>query len=130
MVVERTNDTTNDVNNAIHSDSASAVEQLVDFGVDNVKDKCGPLLLVLDEVAKIHPFVSGVCMLRNVHPRPLTMLSVVAALAFKTVINLEMTRRENDQRVLALHAEMCNMMSIVAMCVIPLSIHAHPPLKC
>lgn len=102
--------------NAAHSDSASAVEEVVKFTVDNVQVHCVALLKVLDGVAKVHPFVAGewtntLDAVSQAGPN----YSAVAALAFKTIINLEMTRRENDKRVLALHAEMCNMMSIVVM---------------
>lgn len=37
----------------------------------------------------------------------------VAALAFKTAINLELKRRENDKRILALRAQMKDMMEAV-----------------
>lgn len=41
--------------------------------------------------------------------------TLVAVAVFKTAITLEMTRRSNDKRILALHVEMKDMMSVLAM---------------
>ncbi|KAF7366517.1 hypothetical protein MSAN_00909000 [Mycena sanguinolenta] len=53
------------------------------------------LMNALDEVAKLHPFIG------------------VAVMAFKAVWALEQKRRENDQKILALHMEMKDMMAIL-----------------
>ncbi|KZP16060.1 hypothetical protein FIBSPDRAFT_66010 [Athelia psychrophila] len=51
------------------------------------------LMSLLDEVAKLHPVVA------------------VAVLAFKAVVTLELKRRANDKKVIALHLQMQDMMS-------------------
>ncbi|KAF9220899.1 hypothetical protein BS17DRAFT_820097 [Gyrodon lividus] len=53
------------------------------------------IMKILDEVAKVHPFVG------------------VAVLAFKAVVTLELKRRDNDKKVIALKVEMKDMMSIL-----------------
>lgn len=50
------------------------------------------LMKVLDEVAKVHPFI-GVCVL-----------------SFKAVVTLELKRRDNDRKVVALHLQMQQML--------------------
>lgn len=49
----------------------------------------------------------------------MTLIDVHAAAValFKAGIQLELTRRENDDRVLALNVTMCDMMSILTMWV-------------
>jgi hypothetical protein len=47
---------------------------------------------------------------------------LVAVLAFKTIYTLEMKRRDNDKKIIALHAEIKDMMDVLLLCVI-LSIH-------
>ncbi|EKM48544.1 uncharacterized protein PHACADRAFT_132334, partial [Phanerochaete carnosa HHB-10118-sp] len=51
----------------------------------------------LDAVAKIHPFVT------------------VAVLAFKAAVTLEMTRRQNDKRCVALHVSMSDLMAVIGL---------------
>ncbi|KAH9838710.1 uncharacterized protein C8Q71DRAFT_752552 [Rhodofomes roseus] len=53
------------------------------------------LVRALDEIAKIHPFIS------------------VALLAFKAVYTFEMKRSENDSKVIALYVEMKDMMTVL-----------------
>ncbi|KAF9242644.1 hypothetical protein BU15DRAFT_60359 [Melanogaster broomeanus] len=53
------------------------------------------LMKMLDEVAKVHPFVA------------------VAVLAFKAVVTLELKRRDNDKKVIRSQVEMKDMMSIL-----------------
>ena len=43
---------------------------------------------------------------------------VVAVIAFKTAIAFEMTRRSNDKRILALHVQMKDTMSVVVLSVL------------
>ncbi|GJE91176.1 hypothetical protein PsYK624_073250 [Phanerochaete sordida] len=97
VTIEQADRAVDDVDRVEGSSYAPLAQDLVTYAVDNVKASCGVLVNVLDELSRVHPFVS------------------VVALAFKTAIKLEMTRRENDKRVLALHAEMCNMMTVVAL---------------
>lgn len=40
-----------------------------------------------------------------------------AVLAFKIVLKLELARRENDEKVIMLNAQMCDMMSAITLCV-------------
>lgn len=40
---------------------------------------------------------------------------VVAILAFKTAVTFELTRRQNDKRIIALQIDMKDLMSVVAM---------------
>jgi len=75
-------------------------------GVNTFMEAVPALMKALDEVAKIHPFISGTSplLLRMGAPderRP----RAVAVLAFKAVYTLETKRRENDKRVLALYVE-------------------------
>ena len=47
-------------------------------------------------------------------PRILTLYTtIVAVLAFKGVINLELKRRDNDQKVIALKLQMQEMMAVL-----------------
>jgi hypothetical protein len=43
---------------------------------------------------------------------------LVAVLAFKTIYTLEMKRRDNDKKIIALHAEIKDMMNVLLLCVI------------
>ncbi|KAL0568231.1 hypothetical protein V5O48_013758 [Marasmius crinis-equi] len=79
---------------------ARGIASTVDFSavkeqVSNFKDNCKILVDVLDKVSSLHPFVAA------------------AVIAFKTGVQLEITRRENDDRVLALNTTMCEMMSVL-----------------
>jgi len=71
---------------------------------------------LLDEVAKIHPFVGGPLTVTILYPKPriLTIYTtIVAVLAFKGVISLELKRRDNDQKVIALKLQMQEMMAVL-----------------
>ncbi|KAF7297297.1 hypothetical protein MIND_00962900 [Mycena indigotica] len=68
-----------------------AIEQ----GLNTFMEGMPVLMNALDEIAKLHPFVG------------------VAVMAFKAVWALEMKRRENDRKILALHMEMKDMMSVL-----------------
>ncbi|KAL0578964.1 hypothetical protein V5O48_003056 [Marasmius crinis-equi] len=63
--------------------------------ISNFKDNCKILVEVLDKVGSVHPFVQA------------------AVVAFKTGIQLEIARRENDDRVVALNMTMYEMMSVL-----------------
>ncbi|KAF7329876.1 VPS13 domain-containing protein [Mycena kentingensis (nom. inval.)] len=69
--------------------------EAIEKGLNAVKDGMPVLMSALDEVAKLHPFVG------------------VAVMAFKAVWALEMKRRENDRKILLLHSEMKDMMSVL-----------------
>lgn len=44
-----------------------------------------------------------------------SVIVVVAVLAFQAAISFELTRRENDKKILALHVEMSDMMTVVGL---------------
>lgn len=82
------------------------IAENIEKGVNAFMEAVPSLMKALDEVAKIHPFISGAnpYLLRIGAPdkhRP----RAVAVLAFKAVYTLETKRRENDKRVLALYVE-------------------------
>ena len=47
----------------------------------------------------------------------------VVVLAFKTVYTLEMKRRDNEKKIIALYVEMKDMMSILLLCVLAFTYH-------
>jgi hypothetical protein len=57
------------------------------------------LMGALDGIAAIHPVIG------------------VVVLAFKAVVTLEMKRRDNDKKVVALHLQMQETMSVLLQCV-------------
>ncbi|KAI0960928.1 hypothetical protein AcV7_000168 [Taiwanofungus camphoratus] len=69
--------------------------QTIERGVQHFMEDIPWLMKALDDVAKIHPFVS------------------VAVLAFKAVYTLELTRRENDKRIISLYVEMKDMITVL-----------------
>ncbi|KAF8553591.1 hypothetical protein OG21DRAFT_1441706 [Imleria badia] len=71
----------------------SVVKDRVNHFVENSK----MLMNALDEVGKVHPFIQ------------------VAVSVFKVGIQLEITRRQNDEKVLALNSMMCDMMSALVL---------------
>ena len=82
------------------------IAETIQKGVDTFMEAVPILMKVLDEVARIHPFISGADPslswrgVSNGH-RP----HAVAVLAFKAVYTLEIKRRGNDKRVLVLYVE-------------------------
>lgn len=80
----------------------SQIADVIEKGVDSFMKIVPPLTKVLDEVAKIHPFMSG-------EPTHSTGGSKygggthtgVVLPVFKAVYALEMTRREDAKRILA-----------------------------
>lgn len=84
--------------------------------LDKFQASCDILMKTLDAVAKVHPFVTGKMFLRFVgYRRVLTHRFLVAVLAFKTAVTFELTRRQNDKRILALHVTMVDLMSVVGL---------------
>jgi hypothetical protein len=69
--------------------------EAIEQGLNTFMDAMPGLFTALDAVAQLHPFVG------------------VAVMAFKAVWALEMKRRENDRRILALHMEMKDMMAVL-----------------
>ena len=87
----------------------SQVANVIEKGVNTFMEAVPVLVKMLDEVAKVHPFISG-------ELRPSTSgskcdrgMRTVAVIAFKAVYTLEVIRQENDKKILALYAEhVCN----------------------
>nr|GAT44772.1 predicted protein [Mycena chlorophos] len=75
--------------------TAVGVLETIENGIHSLAEGMPVLMNALDEVAKLHPFVG------------------VAVMAFKAVWALEQKRRDNDKKILALHVEMKDMMSIL-----------------
>ncbi|KAH8102306.1 hypothetical protein BXZ70DRAFT_891052, partial [Cristinia sonorae] len=67
----------------------------IESGLKSFMEDIPWLMKSLDEVARVHPVVT------------------VVVLAFKAVYTMEMTRRENDQRVRSLYSEMKDMIAIL-----------------
>ncbi|TCD67366.1 hypothetical protein EIP91_010200 [Steccherinum ochraceum] len=74
---------------------ASGATEAIHSGLDSLMENIPWLMKGLDEVARIHPVVT------------------VAVLAFKAVYNMELTRRENDRRILSLYVEMKDMITVL-----------------
>ena len=80
------------------------IADAIEKGVNTFMEAVPVLMKALDEVAKIHPFISGMCgSVLNTYA-PIDDL-LVAVLAFKAVYTLEVKRRSNDKRVIALYVE-------------------------
>lgn len=83
------------------------IAETVHKGVATFMDAVPPLMKALDEVAKIHPFISGKSPLHlDLHYADHnTSPYIVVVIAFKAVYTLEKKRRDNDKRILSLYAE-------------------------
>jgi hypothetical protein len=70
------------------------------------------LMEMLDEVAKVHVFIGGTSKWGGVNNGNThrSLLILVAVLSFKAVVVLEMKRRENDKKVIALQMQMQQML--------------------
>lgn len=83
--------------------------------LDKFQASCDILMKSLDAVAKIHPFVTGKDHPLSVDAVRDSRMVLVAVLAFKTAVTFELTRRQNDKRILALHITMVDLMSVVGL---------------
>ncbi|KAJ7291238.1 hypothetical protein C8J57DRAFT_1704891, partial [Mycena rebaudengoi] len=79
------------------SDAAKAAYGMVKDQVSQFAENSKFLVSVLEEVAKVHPFIQ------------------IAVSIFKAGIQLELTRRQNDARVVALNTTMCDMMEVLTL---------------
>ena len=80
------------------------IADAIEKGVNTFMEAVPALMKALDEVAKIHPFISG--MFESVLSACASVDDfLVAVLAFKAVYTLEVKRRGNDKRVIALYVE-------------------------
>lgn len=80
------------------------ITDAIEKGVNVFMETVPVLMKALDEVAKVHPFISGTGE-PVLHMQTLINGRLVAVLAFKAVYTLEVKRRSNDKRVIALYAE-------------------------
>jgi hypothetical protein len=79
----------------------SAIDvQVIESNISGWAESSKVLMSALDAIADIHPIVGGV------------------VLAFKAVVALEMTRRECNKKLIALHLQMQEMMSALLQCVL------------
>ena len=82
------------------------ITEAIQKGVNTFMEAVPVLMKALDEVAKIHPFISGTSPFYHRLEMPNNhRFHTVAVLAFKAVYTLETKRRENDKRVLVLYVE-------------------------
>ncbi|KAJ6588597.1 hypothetical protein B0H19DRAFT_924176, partial [Mycena capillaripes] len=86
-----------EVVSAAQSDTANVAYSIIKDQVSQFVENSKILVNVLDEVGKIHPFIQ------------------LAVSIFKTGIQLELTRRQNDARIVALNTIMCDMMQILTL---------------
>ena len=84
--------------------NAPQIADAIEKGVNTFMEAVPVLVKVLDEVAKVHPFISGMSESVLSTRAPIDG-SLVAVLAFNTVYTLEVTRRGNDKRVISLYVE-------------------------
>ncbi|KAF9041891.1 hypothetical protein BDZ89DRAFT_1034712 [Hymenopellis radicata] len=88
--------------NVAQSEAASAAFSIVKDQISSFVDNSKILMSVLDEVAKAHPFIQGIYQLPS-----------LAVSLFKAAVMLEIRRRENNEKVLALNVAMYDMMSVM-----------------
>ncbi|KAF8647842.1 hypothetical protein AX16_006510 [Volvariella volvacea WC 439] len=75
---------------------ASGIDtKAVENVISNFTESAKVVMKGLDALAQVHPFIG------------------VAVVAFKLVVTLDMTRRENNRKIIALKAEMQDMMSVL-----------------
>ncbi|KAI0040172.1 hypothetical protein FA95DRAFT_1550018 [Auriscalpium vulgare] len=73
----------------------TGIAQHIEDGIDHFFEGMPVFMNALDAVADVHPFIA------------------VAVMAFKTVYTLEVTRRDNEKKVIALYVEMKDMMAVL-----------------
>ena len=91
---------------------ASGAVEIIKSGLNSFMEDIPWLMKSLDEVAKIHPFVQGTQLRPISSVWGLTQTSV-AVLAFKAVYTMEMTRRQNDKRIITLYVSMKDMIAVL-----------------
>ncbi|KAI0061177.1 hypothetical protein BV25DRAFT_1806058 [Artomyces pyxidatus] len=74
---------------------STGVAEAVKEGIDHFFDGMPVFMNALDAVADLHPFIG------------------VAVMAFKTVYTLELKRRDNEKKIIALYVEMKDMMAVL-----------------
>lgn len=87
--------------------------------IKNFASHSQALLSILDGVAKAHPVIDGPCSILALGLNHRLTLSAIAVYqVFKALIKLELQRRENNEKVIALHVTMCDMMGVLTACVL------------
>jgi len=98
---------------------ASAAFSMVKDQVSSFVERSQTLMSVLDEVGKVHPFIQSMSIPFRVSDKEIGqdiyLRPAVAVSLFSTAIKMELTRRENDGKVLALNATMADMMDVLTM---------------
>ena len=102
------------------NETATQAFSLVKEQANNFAQRSKVLMDVLDEVAKAHPFIQGTS-IRVSEWALLLTISPAAVVLFKVGLTLELTHRENEEKVLALNLTMCDMMEVLTMHVPRLS---------
>lgn len=92
--------------------TASGVVDTLKSGLSTFMEDIPWLMKGLDEVAKIHPFVAGAYTLAASTCTRMDVLSGVV-IVFKAVYTMEMTRRQNDKRILTLYVSMKDMIAVL-----------------
>ena len=93
--------------------STGDIAQKIERGIQRFADDLPWLMKALDEVARIHPVVTGTLLALFFPICATDAVCEVAVLAFKAVYALESTRQENDRRVMTLYVEMKDMMMVM-----------------
>jgi hypothetical protein len=93
---------------------SSAAFSLVEDQVGDFAGNSKVLMAVLNEVRKAHPCVSGAPTFRPLAFVFLCRLHPAVISIFMGALTLELARRHNDKKVLALITKMCDMMSVIA----------------
>ena len=99
----------NPYTNIVH-DPIAAGFSAIKHQVSNFAENCHVLLPILDTLSKAHPAISSKRTCDISGERLAESTPVVAVSVVKVGVELELTRRENDGRVLALYATMLEMM--------------------
>lgn len=100
----------------------SDVMKTIREDVNMLADSLPGLVKALEEVAKLHPFISGahssyLSLYNRTFWLRLTFPCAVAVSAFRVVVELEMKGRDNDKKIGVLFVEMRKMMEALLRCV-------------
>ncbi len=97
---------------------ASGAMQTIESGLNTFAEDVPWLMRGLDDVAKIHPAVTGVLFGSCEVTDFLTSYFLAFVVAFKIVFSMFLTRREDDKRIIALFVELRKMVSALLQYVI------------
>ena len=89
-------------------------EEIVKLKTADLDYSIGVLIDALNEVAKVHPIIAGALdLFTYLHSCNVFTSSKGVVVVFSAVYKLENTRRENDQKVDLLYAEMRDMLHVL-----------------